>query len=324
MKRNQYLFIAILTYFTASATAQSCIDSSLIDLTVMCPAVWDPVCGCNGVTYGNECEAVNYGGVTAWVSGECTGTNLDCTDLGGIDFGACDMAMGVVMWNGSCTYLSGCGWEVNGIDYSVYSFWSMEECEDQCGSSECIDPSLADPLIDCNVFDPAPVCGCDSLSHFNECVATYVDFVSAYTPGACPNDCFDEARLQPEMGCPEFEDPVCGCDSVTYSNACEAWYHGGIAQWTPGPCESVAIENAHHVEPFWVYPNPAQNQIIIGGWNSDGPVQVRLLNLNGQMLAQTRMMPNATWSLPSDVAAGLYILEVQLAGRKLNQMLVIE
>jgi PKD repeat protein len=32
-----------------------------------------PVCGCNGVTYSNECEATYYGGVTAFTSGACNG-----------------------------------------------------------------------------------------------------------------------------------------------------------------------------------------------------------------------------------------------------------
>jgi hypothetical protein len=66
------------------------------------------------------------------VEGECTGEKGDCIDLGEIDFGACDMAMGVALINGMCQYLSGCGWEVNGQDFSVYSFASMESCASAC------------------------------------------------------------------------------------------------------------------------------------------------------------------------------------------------
>ena len=101
-----------------------------------------------GETYSNDCWATYYGGVTSWVDGGCTGTATDCVDLGGVDFGFCDMAMGVVMYNGSCTYLSGCGWVVDRVDYSVYSFASMEDCQASCPeTSECLDPSLADPRL---------------------------------------------------------------------------------------------------------------------------------------------------------------------------------
>ena len=52
-------------------TTGNCIDSTLIDNNSDCLDVLAPVCGCDGVAYGNPCNAIVYGGVTSYVQGEC-------------------------------------------------------------------------------------------------------------------------------------------------------------------------------------------------------------------------------------------------------------
>ncbi len=60
----------------------------------------------------------------------------ECVDLSGLFFGSCDMVLGVGYADGSCQYISGCGWVVDGVDYSGAFFESMDECEEACASGD--------------------------------------------------------------------------------------------------------------------------------------------------------------------------------------------
>ena len=52
-------------------TLNTCIDETLIDLELVFVEIFEPVCGCDGVTYNNSCEAFNWNGVLAYQQGAC-------------------------------------------------------------------------------------------------------------------------------------------------------------------------------------------------------------------------------------------------------------
>lgn len=57
-----------------------CENPVMADASALCPsqsALYIPVCGCNGITYGNECEAI-AAGVSNWRAGTCAEQNIPC------------------------------------------------------------------------------------------------------------------------------------------------------------------------------------------------------------------------------------------------------
>ena len=70
---------------------------------------------------------------------ECTSTTEECFDFTGLDFGACAMELGVGLLNDECSYISGCDWIIDGIDYSDLFFDSMYECYEQCSNGNICD-----------------------------------------------------------------------------------------------------------------------------------------------------------------------------------------
>ena len=106
----------------------------------VCPEIWDPVCGCDGTTYGNPCEAAGAG-VNVAHPGECEvacTVNTDCVE-------------------------------------EAYCAKPPGDCD---GAGICRPKPQVCPLI----FDP--VCGCDGMTYDNACVAAGAG-VNVSDGGAC-------------------------------------------------------------------------------------------------------------------------------------------
>lgn len=171
--------------------------------------------------------------------------------------------------------------------------------------AQCVDSSLIDTSIACpSVYDP--VCGCDSVTYNNSCEAINHYGVLWYRAGECSHSsCVDYSVIDSSQYCPDVE-PVCGCDSVTYRNSCDAKFYNGVLSWYDGPCLSTAIKDLEK-DGVLIYPSTFVNILHV---QTNDNFALQIYNTQGKLLYQNELLLGNNSLMLNGFSLGLYYLSL--------------